>query len=150
MNQVRSITQQNICFFRYLENGDSFGELALLSNGFRAATIKCMTPCYFGVLNKKDFENSIGKIIKKTVEKNVSFLQNCPQFAKWSKNAVQRLLYYLKKESYIKNQIVYSQGQSCNRVYIVTNGEFQLSLSQNIHKPQSFQHKAYTGPEADR
>lgn len=90
-----------------MTNGEGFGELALLSNGFRAATIKCLKECTLGVLSKTDFQNSVGKIMKRQMEKTVNFLRNCPQFSHWSKTAIGKLLYYLKKESFIKNQVVY-------------------------------------------
>ena len=35
-----------------LYRGDCFGEQALLGNGYRAAGIKCVTDCHFGVLSK--------------------------------------------------------------------------------------------------
>ena len=38
-----------------LGQGQSFGEMALLSNGLRTATIMCLEYCTFGVLSKKDF-----------------------------------------------------------------------------------------------
>lgn len=38
-----------------LSSGDSFGELALIENQPRAATIICDTDCYFSVLEKEYF-----------------------------------------------------------------------------------------------
>jgi CRP-like cAMP-binding protein len=40
---------------RTLNTGASFGELALIDNKPRAATIKCKSDSYFAVLEKKDF-----------------------------------------------------------------------------------------------
>ena len=38
-----------------LNHGSSFGELALISNKPRAATIKCITDTHFLVLHKQDY-----------------------------------------------------------------------------------------------
>ena len=38
-----------------LQTGASFGELALINNEPRNATILCLTECYFAVLEKKDY-----------------------------------------------------------------------------------------------
>ena len=35
-----------------LNSGDSFGEIAILNKSKRLASIKCLSECYFGVLNK--------------------------------------------------------------------------------------------------
>ncbi len=40
-----------------LETGQQFGEMALLSNKPRLATIICEKNTHFAVLNKKDFNN---------------------------------------------------------------------------------------------
>lgn len=38
-----------------IKKGDIFGELALISNKKRAATITCMTDCHFAVLDRESF-----------------------------------------------------------------------------------------------
>jgi CRP-like cAMP-binding protein len=45
-----------------LSDGDCFGEIALLSNARRTATVRCLTPCDLTVLVRDDFESlSAGK-----------------------------------------------------------------------------------------
>lgn len=55
-----------------IKTGGSFGELALMSNKPRAATIYCkpfedgnVRTCYFATLNREDFKKSIGRIEQK-------------------------------------------------------------------------------------
>ena len=45
-----------------LKQGASFGEGALLNDKPRAATVKCKNNCYFAVLSKKDYSESIGQL----------------------------------------------------------------------------------------
>lgn len=40
---------------KLLSRGESFGELALISNKLRSATITCKEDCLFAVLTKKRF-----------------------------------------------------------------------------------------------
>lgn len=47
---------------RVLETGNSFGELALLENKPRAATIKCKENCHFAVLDKQFFIHILSKV----------------------------------------------------------------------------------------
>jgi glucose-6-phosphate 1-dehydrogenase len=62
---------------RTMGEGDFFGELALLSNEPRSATVRAMTPCDLFVLNKADFNRA---------------LKEYPQFAE-SVNEVARTRY---------------------------------------------------------
>ena len=39
-----------------ITKGDIFGELALISNRKRAATITCYTDCHFAVLSRSSFQ----------------------------------------------------------------------------------------------
>ena len=45
-----------------LVSGSSFGELALLNNEPRAATIKCLTNCSFATLNREEYKSFLQKI----------------------------------------------------------------------------------------
>jgi len=40
-----------------LEKGSSFGELALIDNKPRMATVICETDCIFAVLKKQEYKN---------------------------------------------------------------------------------------------
>ena len=51
-----------------LKSGKSFGELALIKNKPRAATIKCSEDCHFAVMNKTDYERILSKIEQKNLE----------------------------------------------------------------------------------
>ena len=45
-----------------LKKGSGFGEGALLNDKPRAASIRCKTDCYFAILNRKDYAESIGQL----------------------------------------------------------------------------------------
>jgi ATP-binding cassette subfamily B protein len=44
-----------------LEDGDNFGELALLGNAPRSATVRTATPCIFLTLQRRQFQNLLAK-----------------------------------------------------------------------------------------
>lgn len=62
-NEVKQITE-----------GNSFGELALISNKPRAATIKCLENTDFAVMYKKDYLKVLLKIDEKSKEEIINFL----------------------------------------------------------------------------
>lgn len=57
-----------------LISGDSYGELALLYDEKRAATIKCVTKCFFATLSKKDFSQVLARIELKQMNRKIDFL----------------------------------------------------------------------------
>ena len=46
----------------HLRPGASFGELALIKNKPRAATIRCLKHCEFAVIARSDFKRVLGSI----------------------------------------------------------------------------------------
>ena len=59
-----------------LADGRYFGEMALLNNKPRGATIKSDTACFFAVMDKEDYEQSFGIIQTKQIERFVAFLKS--------------------------------------------------------------------------
>lgn len=53
------IVTDNDTVLNVLEKGSYFGEICLLTNDRRTATVRALTPCDLCTLNKKDFEELI-------------------------------------------------------------------------------------------
>ena len=58
-----------------LSKGQSFGELALISNKPRAATVRCLSECHFLVLQKQDYQRVLGRLEEATMNVFVEFLK---------------------------------------------------------------------------
>ncbi|CAG9330688.1 unnamed protein product [Blepharisma stoltei] len=110
-----------------LSEGKAFGELALLKDQPRAATIMCTQKSHFAVLGKKDYLRILGNYQTWKLEEFISFLSALPAFASWSKSHLAALSYYFSLATYTKNQIIYRQGEPSDGVYIVKSGEVVLS-----------------------
>ena len=67
-----------------LDAGKSFGELALIMQKPRAATIKCIEDTFFATLDKSDFEASLSRIEKKRMIKLADFMSSLPCFSSWT------------------------------------------------------------------
>ena len=62
MGELNKITKQQKEVAQ-LTSGSCFGEAALINaNSTRMATIRCLTDCYFGILSKESFEQTIALI----------------------------------------------------------------------------------------
>lgn len=112
---------------RELRAGDTFGELALITNSLRAATVQCKTDCHLAVMGKADYLRLLGKLEQQKLQELVEFLQTLPLFRGWGKTSTQRISYYFTPVDYLRKQTVYRIHDPATQVYIVRYGEFELS-----------------------
>ena len=64
-----------------IKAGKSFGELALLKEDVRKATIKCEEDqVHFATLDQANFQSSLQRIEAKRLNHLIEFLQNIPCF----------------------------------------------------------------------
>jgi CRP-like cAMP-binding protein len=111
-----------------LEQGKSFGELALTRNMPRAARIVCREETSFAVLQQKDFKMILGRLTEQALKNRVAFLQELPFFSfYWTEKSLAKLSYYFKELKFTRKQVVYRQGEHANDLYFIKEGEFQLS-----------------------
>jgi len=96
-----------------LQKGQSFGELALISNKPRAATVKCLSDSHFLVLHKQDYQRVLGRLEESTMNVLVDFLKQMPQFSNWFKAALSKLTYFFHKEKFKRNQFIFKEGDPC-------------------------------------
>ena len=110
-----------------LKEGNSFGELALISDSPRAATIKCKELCIFASLNRQEFSRILSKEAQKALEEKATFLQTLPLFSAIPKSSLIKLSYFFIEMPFTKNQIVYKAGDKVENIYFVKSGEYQLA-----------------------
>ena len=110
-----------------LPAGFSFGELALINNKPRAATIRAKTGWFFAVLNKEDYQKVLGVIYSKELNRKVDFFISIPMFSDWTRGAIEKLTYYFKSKEFKRNHYLYRQGDPCDYWYIVAGGEFEAT-----------------------
>jgi len=85
-------------------------------------------------LSKEDYEKVLGKIEHAKLNKLVDFLKSVPSFKHWSKSALLKLQYFCKKQTFIRNQYVYKEGDDPDFVYIIHQGEFEISKKMRPEK----------------
>lgn len=124
--QVNKNYETSMVTVAQLTTGMSFGELALIKDQARAASILCNTNCHFAVLCKEDYMNIIGKIQARKLDDFIEFLHNIPMLKNWTKKNLEVLTYHFKTVSYKRKQVVFQCNSTPQFVYIVKNGEFEI------------------------
>ena len=106
------------------QDHNSFGELALINNEPRAATVKCLTDCSFAVLEQKNYLKIIKKVQVAKNNVNVDFFHEIPFFKHLNQNQLRKMMMSFSEKVYAIKQAVYNQGTPSNNVYIIKEGKF--------------------------
>lgn len=115
-----------------LSTGNSFGDLSLLKDHPRNATVTCLSDCHLAVLVKEDYLRILGKIADKKISDFVEFLKEIPIFRSWSKKNLESLFYFFKPVMFNRKNSVYCVGSEPTHVYIVKSGEFEISKKKSF------------------
>jgi hypothetical protein len=110
----------------FLDVGMPFGEIALLENQPRLATIKCKSDWVFATMDREDFQKTLKKIETRNTNRIIEFFKNLPYFSTYSRKALGRLRLNFRYLKYKRNQVVFREGDPSDYVYIVVKGDFEL------------------------
>ena len=104
--------------------GESFGELALLNNRPRAATVISVSNSTLAKLSKISFEKLLGKFTEKRLNEKLRFFQIHPMFFKCSKANLMKISFYFIWKKISRGHYLFKIGDPVDGVYFVKNGEF--------------------------
>lgn len=107
--------------------GVGFGELALLNDAPRSATIYTIEDSQFAILEKADFTNIMAKVIREKFASQVQFLSKFPYLNHLTRKGKEKLCFFLKQERYTIGQKILKEGQPNPYIYLISSGEFEVS-----------------------
>lgn len=91
------------------------------------ASIRCLTDTHFAVLSKKDFNKVLGNIERKKYNEKIQFLRSLPYFTCLTRASLGKLSYQFQEIHTIKDQVIYKEGDVADYVYLVKEGQFEVS-----------------------
>jgi cAMP-dependent protein kinase regulator len=105
------------------EAGDHFGELALLYNCPRAASVEAQEKCVLWQLDRDTFTNIVKEAAQKKRQRYDTFLAKVPLLASMDAYERSQLADALKPETVVDGGAICKQGEPGNKFYIIEEGE---------------------------
>jgi len=115
-----------------IEAGGQFGELALIKDEPRAATIRTDETTLFATVSKRDYQRTLKQLQKTLLKARVDFLASTSIFRKISRLVLYKWSYYFEPAEVGRNQTLLEQGQQAERVWFIEQGECRV-----MHRPQT-------------
>jgi len=109
--------------------GDVFGELALLYNAPRAATIQAETESLLWVLDRQTFNHIVKDASQKKREKYENFLSTVPILQNMDHYERSKLADAIKEKKFTSGSQVIKQGEQGDSFYILVDGDAYVTLN---------------------
>ena len=108
-------------------DGFPFGEIALMKNCTRNASVKAIDETYCISLTKSDYNKIIRELEQKRLEKSLNmFKRDFPLFENWPNNLMLKIFNSISKLELLKGDYLYKQNQDSDFIYLINNGTFEL------------------------
>lgn len=119
-----------------LEIGDSFGEIALIEDTYRTATVKAVTKTFLIKLDKKDFDEFIRKsgINKEKITDMIGIskiLMNIEMFSCLNSSQINSLISKLQSADFNKDETIFKQDEQGDKFYIIQDGDILIQHSED-------------------
>ena len=115
---------KNIC---ELSDGDFFGEIALIYNIPRTATITALTETSLIRIDKHPFNRYLKHLFEGQLEDQIEFMQLCPIFNGMPKDLLIKLGIRANIKKFATGQIILKNDDKCDSIYIIRRGTVKVT-----------------------
>lgn len=107
--------------------GKAFGELAILYNCTRTATITAVTNSLLWVLDRRAFQTIMMVTGLQRLEENINFLKSVPLLKNLSKEILSKMADVLEVDFYPAGEYIIRQGATGDTFFIISNGQVRVT-----------------------
>ena len=116
--------------------GQFFGEVALVSNAPRNATVRADTPLTVLTLTKAKFDDLVRSLVPLSdrdtnIVRRSWLLRSMPIFDELESHELDWLAVNMERETIAKGTVLFNEGDPGDRFYIVESGELMITTKQN-------------------
>lgn len=105
-----------------IKEGDSFGELALIHDTPRTATVRSLLNSNLWVLDRRTFRSILEELSVVNYNENKSFIESVPVFKTLSESQKEALVTSLTSLKYFSGQKIVNEGDSGELFFIIKEG----------------------------
>lgn len=109
-----------------LTRHNTFGELALMYDNPRAASVTAVTPCKLWALDRRTFKRVVVRSAAAAVHEKVHFLRRVEILSPLSRRDLYRLAEVLTSVTFSANQTILTQGETGSAFYIIKSGQVSV------------------------
>lgn len=124
-------------YVNLLRPGSIFGEVSLISNCRRTATVECRNYCTMAQLSSSHFKEMCKKfpdVLKKLKDRRSEYMDtwkifvrklvlNVPYFRHLEGRTIEELIYSIKSETFNENDVIVKSGADINKIRFVAEGK---------------------------
>lgn len=143
-------------FLSVMAAGKLFGELAILYNCQRTATIKAATDCKLWAIERQCFQTIMMRTGLVKQAEYSSFLKSVPSFKDLPEETLIKIADVLEEYSYKEGEYIIRQGAVGDTFFIISRGRVKVTRKEagqeekfirHLHKGDFFGEKALNGEE---
>lgn len=112
----------------YITEGHGFGELALIDNSERTATIRALDTVYLWGLERRVFKKILQSLNDLNLEENKNFLRKIPYLSFLTESQIEELSSTFVCQYFNNNQKIIVEGDPGNLFYIIQEGQVLCSF----------------------
>ncbi|KAL4630461.1 cGMP-dependent protein kinase 1-like [Arapaima gigas] len=116
---------------RTLTSGDVFGELAILYNCKRTATVKAVTNVKLWCIERQTYRAIMTNKSKKKREQIMGFLKTARTLKELSDMQLSKIIDSMEEVKFQDNEVIVREGTEGNTFYIILKGEVQVTKKVN-------------------
>jgi len=128
LKRTAASTEKKPALLSILREGDSFGELALLYRKPRAAGVLCREDCFFAVLDRPSYLETLKLAKERHQVEKVALLKQHQVFGIWPEDAVKLLAQKLRMRVLRRKQVLFAAGQQTTHLFLIKAGSFRLTM----------------------